>query len=231
MVDKKIIEKVFNQIFFKEISIKCSKSDLTKADKEFINNFINSDEHWRDDAVDGKENTAYSEYEELQLKHEYRKDEKEAVHDWKCDGFKIINGKIYNTEYYNLAVKAGLVFEKTLNKKINNLQSAIDNSPRVPFNLVTHRKGHWDKNHKPGDVIVLKGFASTSLTGGIQVGSTDPYDIDYFVPVDNKAILVTPKQFYGLPEKELLLGKGTRQYVLSQDDDNKKVSILVLPDK
>ena len=234
-MDKVIIEKIFDNILSKNnINIKCSKSDLTGEDKEFIEAFINSDEDWLDDEAHTG-SVAWKKYKKEQLKHEYNDDQSYAVQRWGHSQYSRINGRIYNTKKYRKALKEGLIEEETVIKLTKNLQSAIDDGVRVPFNVVTHRIGHWDKGHKAGDVIIQKGFASTGLNGGTNVSSDDPYEITYYIPTGSKGVLLTPKSFTGTygggSERELLLGQGTRQYVLRQDDEDKTVEVLVLPDR
>ena len=234
-MDKNIITKVFEEVLSKHhIQSKCSKKDLTREDKELIEDFINSDEKWLNDR-ENHNDEVWEALEESQSKHKYTELQNGAVTQWSHSAYSTINGKCYNTESYRDSVKKGYVNEDVVVKTIKNLQSAIDDGVRVPFNVVTHRIGHWDKGHKAGDVIIQKGFASTGLNGGTNVSSDDPYEITYYIPTGSKGVLLTPKSFTGTygggSERELLLGQGTRQYVLRQDDEDKTVEVLVLPDR
>ena len=239
-MDRVIIEEIIDNVLSTKTANsakKCySKSDLSSSDKEFIENFINSNEKWLDDK-ENQNDEAWNILEENQAKHKYTESQDVAVSYWSESGFTYINGRIYNKESYKESVEKGFANDKDVIQKTRDLQSAIDESPRIPINLVTHREGHWDKGHKAGEVIVQKGFASTGLSGGesMSILSEDPYDITYYVPTDTKGTLLTPLSyddlFVGGGERELLLGKGTRQYILNQDDMNHEVEILILLDR
>ena len=230
-MERDLIEKIINNIINKNIQTKCSKSDLTRADKEFIEAFVNSDEEWLDDE-ENEQDIAWQKYEEIQLKHNYTERHSSAVVYWGTDGYKYMNGKIYSTDYFKGAIEKGIINHSLLDAQIKDLEDAIDNGMRVPFNVISHRYGHWDSGLNTGDVVVNKGFASTGLDGSLNLRG-DGYEITYYVPTDTRGILVTEEQFYGVVpgEQELLLGRGIRQYVLEQDDINATVSVLVLPDR
>lgn len=232
IMDKSIIEKVFteavlsNSVFVE----KCGRTTLTAQDKQIIAEFDRT--HFEDELMTDSL-TAFEEHKKLQLKHKYTEKQGIAVEKWSHGAFITINGKLYNTDDFKHRKKIGLIDDEELNGWVDGLQSAIDESPLTPINVVTHRIGHWDEGHKTGDVIVQKGFASTSYGEGVPVSTDviDGFDITYYVPSGSKGLLVLPEQFniFDGDERELLLGRYTRQYVLEQDDDLHTVDVLVLP--
>ena len=235
-MDKSIIEKTINEIILKntDLETKC-RTSLNKKDKEVIAQF----EQERDTYPTNRfaRTDLYNEHCDVQLEHSYSAQQKDVISYWGHTGYKKINGKIYDTEDYREDKEVyGFItdeVEKEINEKINHLQSAIDESPRVPNNTVTVRSGHWDRGHKEGDIIVQKGFASTSYTDTVDASGTDDeysYEIKYYIPTGSKGLLLNPSQFNVMSEEELLLGKNTRQYVLNQDDDAQTVEVLILPD-
>lgn len=234
-MDKKVIEKIINTIIqSKEISvIKCSRTTLRKKDKEFIQHFEEIRNTFPKDRKERKE--LYKKHVEVQLKHKYTENQRKAAEYWGNEGYWKINGKIYNTNYYKKKKEHGLIDVERMDKIIKTLQSAITDSPMTPHNTVTVRTGHWEKGHKTGEVIVQKGFASTSYTDRMDASDTESeysYEITYYICENTtRGLVLTEKQFPDcLPEEELLLGRNTRQYVLEQDDDAQTVSLLILPD-
>ena len=240
-MERKIIEKIIEQSIQKNLKIKCGRTTLDSKDNELIEEFETYEanreikEHFATEIY--KRYDLYDEHEELQSEHKYTEEQKDIVEKWGGSAYMKINGKIYNTPYYQRRRKNGSLDDediRKINKNIEILQSAIDDSPRVPHNVMTVRDGHWESGHKRGDVIVQKGFASTSYTSGVDASDTDEdnlYSIHYYIPKGTKGLLLSPNQFDVLPEDELLLGQNTRQYVLKQDDYEQTVKILVLPDR
>ena len=233
-MDKEIIDKVIVNLFKnKGFEIKCSRTTLDKKDKEAIETFYQNKENYpqsRDARL-----ALYKSHEKIQAKHTYPKKQINTVHYWGEEGYKYINGKIYGTDDYEEAIEDNVVNEEDIKEHIDILQQAIDESPRVPVDTVTVRSGHWDSGYKEGDIVVQKGFASTSYTDTVDASDTSyeySYEIKYYVPTGSKGVLLSDESFpENLGEEELLLGRNTRQYVLNQDDDAQTVEVLILPDR
>jgi len=226
MVSKETIEEIFDNIFISsnnELTLKCSKKELRKKDKEFIENFN------KDDYIDDED--SYEIQNDHQMKHEYTQKQINSLDDWGGGGYENINGKIYQTETYKRGKKLGLINIEEIKSQIKEIKQAIEDSPRLSMNAVCHRYGHWDKGTKVGDVIVQKGFASTSFSESVAEDFEDNkrYNITYYIPTGNKGVLLN-EQFDSLPEQEWLTGPGTRQYVLNVDDDEQEVTVLILPE-
>ena len=234
MVTKKIIEKTINHIIVKNNleTVKCSKSTLDKADKEFIEQFEKDKDTFPNSRDERHE--LWFKHCKVQAKHKYPQFQKHAISYWGHSGYHKINGKIYDTREYNEEFEDGLINESQIDDYIKKLQAAIDDGPKAPHDTVTVRTGHWESGHKPGEVIVQDGFASTSYTDRIDASETSSeysYDITYYIRTGTKCVALDSDYFDCLPEEELLLGRGTRQYILEQDDDNQTVSVLILPDR
>ena len=231
---KQIIEKIITDILKdKEVELKCSRTTLDKADREAIELFEKTRDKYPKNWDERME--LYKKHRDIQAKHNYTKAQKDAISEWGHSGFLKINGRIYDTKDYKEGIEEGTIDEDKVIQDTKNLQSAIDDGVRVPHDTVTLREGHWNPGHKEGDVIVQEGFASTAYSDSLGVSESleDEYDYDitYYVPTGTKGVLLDDSQFSCLDEEELLLGRGTRQYVLNQDDDEKTVEVLILPDR
>ena len=102
-MDKIIIDRIFSEILEKKhFESKCGRNHLYKSDKEFVENFNQNRNKYLDFEDIGL--IAYNQHVIEQSKHNYTEKQIDAIQNWGNSGFRLINGRIYQTDDYKYAL-------------------------------------------------------------------------------------------------------------------------------
>ena len=168
--------------------------------------------------------------DKLQKKVDYTPNEFGSVNNFACQEYKLVNGRIYDTDYYKSRKSQGV--DEWIDMRMENLDSAIDKSPPLDFDATLFRYGDFPTGMKVGETGKFKGYTSTSLQeetaerfkDGFDHDATGRYKITIRTPKGTKGVLLNDT-FEGMKEHEFLLGRNQKYIVLSVNDETREVEI------
>lgn len=208
------------------------KTDYPTEDKNFMNNF-----HW----------DSYWFYINQFLNKDMNEKTREFIFDENGDFRKhdvFMKGELtlgpddYSEDKKFMGYHNSYTVPMDINDMIGRTSKVIDESPRLQQNTLLHRFGTWTPGLKAGDWGDLKGFLSTSYNpyvaeesikhSGLNWIDSDRYMMNIYALKGVKGLVMDSNNFdSGNRYSEWLLDNGQRYVVLSQDDINKTVDILV----
>lgn len=217
--------KNLSSIQEKEIKLKTVKNVQKQKNKKFEKSKYKID---HDDKFRRKQG-------ELQKQVNYTLDETLAVEDYGKFGYENINGKLYNTKKYKDELtheENPVEFEEDIDKKIRNIDSAIEKSPGLTQNTIFFRSGHWNKGLKKGDVSSFgNGYVSTSYKKETteMFKYDERYDIEIYADKGAKGLSLDGSMFDCMDgEKEFLLKRNQKFEVIEVDDVAKTAKIHLI---
>lgn len=217
--------KNLSSIQEKEIKLKTVKNVQKQKNKKFEKSKYKID---HDDKFRRKQG-------ELQKQVNYTLDETLAVEDYGKFGYENINGKLYDTKKYKDELtheENPVEFEEDIDKKIRNIDSAIEKSPGLTQNTIFFRSGHWNKGLKKGDVSSFgNGYVSTSYKKETteMFKYDERYDIEIYADKGAKGLSLDGSMFDCMDgEKEFLLKRNQKFEVIEVDDVAKTAKIHLI---
>ena len=164
----------------------------------------------------------------LQKRINYPLEEFGGVNNFGTNDYKLVNGKLYDTDYY----KQRTGMSSYVDERIDQLDSAIDRSPPMDTDVTLFRYGHFPSGMKVGDTGKFKGYTSTSFQeetaerfkNGFDHDSSGRYKITIRTPKGTKGVLLNDT-FETMKEHEFLLGRNQKFMVLSVNDETREVEI------
>lgn len=141
-----------------------------------------------------------------------------------------MNGEYYEDEcpsitYYTETSEQ----EIDVDSQINAIHRVIANSPRLNENTIFFRAGLFDSDLEVGDISSFESFSSTTYQRSIANNfmNDERYMIKIYAPEGSRGVLVND-DFENPGQHEWLLDKGQKYVVISKDDENREVEILLL---
>lgn len=167
-----------------------------------------------------------------QEKVDYTPYEFGSCNNYSVNDFKLVNGQIYDTDYYKGRKKDSPSIDDFINDRKEHLDSAIEKSPPLTQDTTFYRYGFFPKGMKIGDTGKFKGYTSTTyqeetaekFKEGYYGGEQDRYKIVIRAPKGTKGVLLN-QQFEAITEHEFLLGRNQKYIILNVNDETHEVEI------
>ena len=162
----------------------------------------------------------------------YTLEEFGGINNYACNEYKLINGSIYDTPYYEQRKKDSPNIDNWINMRKEQMDRAIERSPPLDVDVTLFRYGDFFEGMKVGDTGKFKGYTSTSL----QEATAEQFKNGYYGDTKNrfkitirankgqKGILLNDT-FETVKEHEWLLPRNQKFIVLGIDYNTKEVEI------
>ena len=168
--------------------------------------------------------------DQVQKRVKYAPEEFGGVNNFGSNEYKLVNGKIYDTDYYKW--KKGTTLDEFIDRRIEQIDSAIERSPPLSRDTTFFRYGFFPSGMKVGDTGKFKGYTSTTyqektaerFKEGYDGGEEGRYKITIKAPKGTKGVLLN-EQFEAMREHEFLLSRNQRYMVLEVNDTTREVVI------
>lgn len=187
-----------------------------------------------DDGTDYKEDTNYQiENNQRNLQHSIFGDDfegKSSLINWALDDSDVINGKIYNDDYYKDMIKEGKYTDEFIDHMINDIDNCIEEAPPLQEDTILWMGREFDETLKPLEVSSYDGFCSSSFQERIadnHSGYGEKYKIKIKAPKGTKGFCVA---YAEQEEHEFLLGRNQKFMVEEIDTVNKTATIRLIND-
>ena len=176
----------------------------------------------------------------IQEKVTYSPTEFGSVNNYTAQEYKIINGRIGDNEIYRKKYKerrkGNPSLDDWIDMRIENIDSAIDKSPRLTQDTILYRYGEIPLDISEGGVGKWKGYTSTTyqeatadrFKNGYDYDQPDRYKLKIYASEGTKGVLCN-QQFEAIVEHEWLLPRNQRYQVLSVNHETKEAEIVLLP--
>ena len=185
-----------------------------------------------DDGIDYKEDINYQiENNQRNLQHSILGDDYEGrptIIDWSYNEHEIINGKIYNDDYYKYMIEKGEYTDEFIDQMIDDIDNCIKKAPPLEEDTILWMGREFDETLKPLEVSSYDGFCSTSFQERIannHSGYGEKYKIKIKAPKGTKGFCIKNSE---LDEHEFLLGREQRFMVEEIDTVNKTATIRLI---
>ena len=246
MIKRKTIEEVFTNV----IESKCHDYPKAVALRNYDASTYTVESYAPGQDYTDTDNSPVGELqqkqEELQSNVDYTYEDKCVLNYYGNSSFGLINDYLWDNLYLNnlifdingnpikkdLFLYAGdEVIHKSIPEQVKILSNIIDKSPRLQKDSILYRAGHWSPGMKPGEHGTLKGFSSTSFNQEVskewKTFKEDKYLMRIYAPKGTRGVVLTEDNSLADWQSEFLLDKNQKYIVLSQDDANKTVDILL----
>lgn len=179
-----------------------------------------------------KEDTDYQiENNQRRLQHNIFGDDfvgKSSLINWALSDSEIINGKIYNDDYYKDMIKKGRYTDAFINHMIEDIDNCIEEAPPLQEDTILWMGREFDETLEVGDKSSYDGFCSSSFQERIadnHSGYGEKYKVKIKAPKGTKGVCIA---YAEEEEHEFLLGRNQRFIVEEIDTVNKTATIRLI---
>ena len=179
-----------------------------------------------------KEDTNYQiENNQRRLQHNVFGDDfvgKSSLINWAGDESEIINGKIYNDDYYKNMIAKGRYTDAFIDHMIDDIDNCIEEAPPLQEDTILWMGREFDETLRVGEESSYDGFCSSSFQERIadnHSGYGEKYKVKIKAPKGTKGVCI---QYAEEEEHEFLLGRNQRFIVEDIDTVNKTATIRLI---
>lgn len=179
-----------------------------------------------------KEDTNYQiENNQRRLQHNIFGDDfvgKSSLINWAGDESEIINGKIYNTDYYKDMIKKGRYTDAFIDHMIEDIDNRIEDAPPLQEDTILWMGREFDETLEVGEESSYDGFCSSSFQERIadnHSGYGEKYKIKIKAPKGTKGVCIS---YAEEEEHEFLIGRNQKFIVEEIDTVNKTATIRLI---
>ena len=154
-------------------------------------------------------------------------DGKSSLINWALDDSDVINGKIYDDDYYKDKIASGEYTDRYIDHMISDIDKCINEAPPLEEDTILWMGREFDETLEVGDESSYDGFCSSSFQERIannHSGYGDKYKIKIKAPKGTKGVCISYAED---EEHEFLLGRN-QKFIVEEIDTVKKTATVRL---